>query len=41
MASLTIRDVRKSYGPVQVMPGIELAIQDGEFTFKWVPEPPI
>ena len=31
MASLTIRDVRKSYGPVQVMHGIDLDIEDGEF----------
>ena len=31
MASLTIRDVRKSYGSVQVMHGIDLDIQDGEF----------
>ncbi|KJZ20528.1 ABC transporter ATP-binding protein [Loktanella sp. S4079] len=31
MASLTIRDVRKSYGSVQVMHGIDLDIEDGEF----------
>jgi len=31
MANLTIRDVRKSYGPVQVMHGIDLDIEHGEF----------
>lgn len=31
MASLTLRDVRKSYGDVQVMHGVNLDIVDGEF----------
>ena len=31
MASLTLRDVRKSYGAVDVMHGVDLDIQDGEF----------
>ena len=31
MAGLTIRDVRKSYGDLQVMHGINLDIEDGEF----------
>ena len=31
MAGLTLRDVRKSYGPVQVMHGVDLDIEDGEF----------
>ena len=31
MASLTLRDVRKSYGNVQVMHGVDLDIVDGEF----------
>ncbi len=31
MASLTLRDVRKSYGDVQVMHGVDLDIVDGEF----------
>ena len=31
MASLTLRDVRKSYGNVDVMHGVDLDIQDGEF----------
>lgn len=31
MASLTIRELRKSYGPVEVMHGVDLDIQDGEF----------
>ncbi len=31
MAGLTLRNVRKSYGPVDVMHGIDLDIQDGEF----------
>jgi len=31
MASLTLRDVRKSYGDVQVMHGVDLDINDGEF----------
>ncbi len=31
MASLTLRNVRKSYGNVQVMHGVDLDIEDGEF----------
>ena len=31
MAGLTIRDVRKSYGDLEVMHGINLDIEDGEF----------
>ena len=31
MASLTLRNVRKSYGNVQVMHGVDLDIVDGEF----------
>ena len=31
MAGLTLRDVRKSYGEVQVMHGVDLDIEDGEF----------
>ena len=31
MAGLTIRDVRKSYGDLEVMHGIDLDIKDGEF----------
>ncbi|WP_299028029.1 sn-glycerol-3-phosphate ABC transporter ATP-binding protein UgpC [uncultured Sulfitobacter sp.] len=31
MAGLTLRDVKKSYGDVQVMHGVDLDIEDGEF----------
>ncbi len=31
MANLTLRDVRKSYGATQVMHGVDLDIEDGEF----------
>lgn len=31
MASLTLRDVRKSYGATQVIHGVDLDIEDGEF----------
>ncbi|MEQ8657144.1 MAG: sn-glycerol-3-phosphate ABC transporter ATP-binding protein UgpC [Hyphomicrobiales bacterium] len=31
MAGLTLRDVKKSYGPVDVIHGVDLDIQDGEF----------
>ena len=31
MASVTVRDVRKAYGPVQVIHGVNIDIQDGEF----------
>ena len=31
MAGLTLRDVRKSYGSTQVMHGVDLDIEDGEF----------
>ncbi|MFY0678957.1 MAG: sn-glycerol-3-phosphate ABC transporter ATP-binding protein UgpC [Thalassovita sp.] len=31
MASLTIRNLKKAYGPVQVMHGVDLDIEDGEF----------
>ncbi len=31
MASVTIRDVRKRYGPVEVLHGVNVDIQDGEF----------
>ena len=32
MASVTIRNVRKTYGVVQVMHGVDVAVEDGEFT---------
>ena len=31
MASVTIRDVRKSYGSLQVLHGIDIDVADGEF----------
>jgi alpha-glucoside transport system ATP-binding protein len=31
MANLTIRNLKKSYGPVDVMHGVDLDIEDGEF----------
>jgi multiple sugar transport system ATP-binding protein len=31
MAALTIENVRKSYGPTEVLKGINIAIEDGEF----------
>jgi ABC-type sugar transport system ATPase subunit len=31
MASVTIRDVKKSYGDQQVMHGIDLDVNEGEF----------
>ena len=31
MASIRIEDVRKSYGPVEVLKGFSLDIRDGEF----------
>lgn len=31
MAGLTLRDVKKSYGPVDVIHGVDLDIEDGEF----------
>ena len=31
MATVEIRDVRKSYGPVEAIKGIDIAIRDGEF----------
>ena len=31
MASVTIRDVRKSFGPVEVIHGVDIDIADGEF----------
>jgi len=31
MASVTIRDVRKAYGPVEVIHGVHVDISDGEF----------
>jgi sn-glycerol 3-phosphate transport system ATP-binding protein len=31
MATVEIRDVRKSYGPVEAIKGIDVAIRDGEF----------
>ena len=31
MATVEIRNVRKSYGPVEAIKGIDIAIQDGEF----------
>ncbi len=31
MSGLTLRDVRKSYGSIQVMHGVDLDIEDGEF----------
>ena len=30
MASVTVRDVRKAYGPVQVIHGVNIDIHDGE-----------
>ena len=32
MGSVALRDIRKSYGPVEVLHGIDLEIRDGEFT---------
>ena len=31
MGSITIGNVRKSYGPVEVLQGVDLAVEDGEF----------
>ncbi|HET7413754.1 MAG TPA: sn-glycerol-3-phosphate ABC transporter ATP-binding protein UgpC [Pararhizobium sp.] len=31
MASVTIRDVRKAFGPVEVLHGVSVSIEDGEF----------
>jgi multiple sugar transport system ATP-binding protein len=31
MASLTLRNIKKSFGPVHVIPGVDLEIDDGEF----------
>ncbi len=31
MATVTLKDVRKSYGPVNIIQGVDLAIQDREF----------
>ena len=31
MASVTIRDVRKSFGPAEVIHGVDIEIEDGEF----------
>ncbi|WP_134724249.1 ABC transporter ATP-binding protein [Paracoccus luteus] len=31
MGSITLRQVRKSFGPVEVIPGVDLDISDGEF----------
>jgi len=31
MAKLELKDVRKSYGPVEVIKGVDLTIEDGEF----------
>jgi multiple sugar transport system ATP-binding protein len=31
MANVTIRDVRKSFGPVSIIKGVDVDIQDGEF----------
>ena len=31
MANLTLRDVRKSYGATEVLHGVDLQIEDGEF----------
>jgi multiple sugar transport system ATP-binding protein len=31
MASVQIRDVRKSFGPVEILHGVSVAIEDGEF----------
>ncbi|MDI1347442.1 MAG: ATP-binding cassette domain-containing protein, partial [Pseudolabrys sp.] len=31
MASVAIRDVRKSYGPTAVIHGVDISINDGEF----------
>ena len=31
MAGLSLRNVRKSYGPVDVIHGVDLDITDGEF----------
>jgi len=36
MASLKIRDVKKSYGDLQVMHGVDLDVEEGEFVvFRW------
>ena len=32
MAGLALRDVRKSFGSVNIIHGVSLDIQDGEFT---------
>lgn len=31
MANVTLRDVRKSYGPIEVIKGVDIDIEDGEF----------
>ncbi len=31
MATLTLRDLRKSYGPAEVIKGVDLGIADREF----------
>ena len=31
MASVTIRDVRKAFGPVEIIHGVNVDIEDGEF----------
>ena len=31
MATVRLRDVRKSYGPVEVIKGVDIDIEDGEF----------
>ena len=31
MANLTLRNVRKSYGATEVLHGVDLQIEDGEF----------
>jgi multiple sugar transport system ATP-binding protein len=33
MGSVTLKDIRKSYGAVEVLHGIDLQVDDGEFTF--------
>ena len=34
MGALTIRQVRKSYGPTDILKGIDLSIEPGEFLIR-------
>jgi len=31
MAQVKLRDIRKSYGPVEVIKGVDIDVEDGEF----------